>query len=122
MGTHKPSPLCSLQLAEASARCDFALFLGASSDNAGTLGPVAASAAGLKLYLNETFSELQLDSVAQWMEVGGRRVYLVRSCCGGCGASEALGFRPHTERRSRPILSMPALRDMASPPAHCGTC
>lgn len=76
MGTHRPSPLCSFQLAEAGARCDFALFLGASSDNAGTLGPVAASAAGLKLYLNETFSELQLDSVAQWMEVGGRRVYL----------------------------------------------
>jgi hypothetical protein len=31
---------------------------------------VAGSAAGLKLYLNETFSELRLDSVAQWMEVG----------------------------------------------------
>lgn len=59
------------QLAEAGARCDYTLFLGASSDNAGTLGPVAASAAGLKLYLNETFSELRLDSVAQWMEVGG---------------------------------------------------
>lgn len=59
-----------LQLAEAGARCDFALFLGASSENAGTLGAVAGSAAGLKLYLNETFSELRLDSVAQWMEVG----------------------------------------------------
>lgn len=57
------------QLAEAGARCDFALFLGASSENAGTLGSVAGSAAGLKLYLNETFSELQLDNVAQWMEV-----------------------------------------------------
>lgn len=31
---------------------------------------MAGSAAGLKLYLNETFSELRLDSVAQWMEVG----------------------------------------------------
>lgn len=61
---------CPPQLAEAGARCDFALFLGASSENAGTLGPVAGSAAGLKLYLNETFSELQLDSVDQWMEVG----------------------------------------------------
>lgn len=30
---------------------------------------MAGSAAGLKLYLNETFSELQLDNVAQWMEV-----------------------------------------------------
>uniref|UniRef100_A0A8C2REQ4 carbamoyl-phosphate synthase (ammonia) n=1 Tax=Capra hircus TaxID=9925 RepID=A0A8C2REQ4_CAPHI len=53
---------------EAGARCDYALFLGASSENAGTLGTVAGSAAGLKLYLNETFSELRLDSVAQWME------------------------------------------------------
>lgn len=61
---------CPLQLAEAGARCDFALFLGASLENAGTLGPVAGSAAGLKLYLNETFSELRLDSVDQWMEVG----------------------------------------------------
>lgn len=61
----------SFQLAEAGARCDYALFLGASSENAGTLGTVAGSAAGLKLYLNETFSELRLDSVAQWMEVGG---------------------------------------------------
>lgn len=59
------------QLAEAGARCDYALFLGASSENAGTLGTVAGSAAGLKLYLNETFSKLRLDSVAQWMEVGG---------------------------------------------------
>lgn len=62
------------QLAEAGARCDFALFLGASSENAGTLGAVAGSAAGLKLYLNETFSELRLDNVAQWMEVGSGHV------------------------------------------------
>ena len=46
------------QLAEAGARCDYALFLGASSENAGTLGTVAGSAVGLKLYLNETFSAL----------------------------------------------------------------
>ncbi|XP_036190966.1 CAD protein isoform X2 [Myotis myotis] len=63
-----PALALAQKLAEAGARCDFALFLGASSENAGTLGPVAGSAAGLKLYLNETFSELQLDSVDQWME------------------------------------------------------
>uniref|UniRef100_A0A8C2MEX4 Multifunctional protein CAD n=1 Tax=Cricetulus griseus TaxID=10029 RepID=A0A8C2MEX4_CRIGR len=63
-----PALALAQKLAEAGARCDFALFLGASSENAGTLGAVAASAAGLKLYLNETFSELRLDSVAQWME------------------------------------------------------
>ena len=77
-----------LQLAEAGARCDFALFLGASSENAGTLGAVAGSAAGLKLYLNETFSELRLDSVAQWMEVGSEHV-------GGGGQPSAAGRRAH---------------------------
>uniref|UniRef100_A0A8C4LW15 Carbamoyl-phosphate synthetase 2, aspartate transcarbamylase, and dihydroorotase n=1 Tax=Equus asinus TaxID=9793 RepID=A0A8C4LW15_EQUAS len=64
-----PALALAQKLAEAGARCDFALFLGASSENAGTLSAVAGSAAGLKLYLNETFSELRLDSVAQWMEI-----------------------------------------------------
>ncbi|NWJ08702.1 PYR1 protein, partial [Crypturellus undulatus] len=56
------------KLAEAGARCDFALFLGASADNAGALGAVAGAAAGLKMYLNETFSALRLDDVALWMQ------------------------------------------------------
>ncbi|XP_016160776.1 PREDICTED: CAD protein [Ficedula albicollis] len=56
------------KLAEAGARCDFALFLGASSDNAGTLGPLAGAAAGLKMYLNDTFSSLRMDDVSLWME------------------------------------------------------
>ncbi|XP_017401070.1 CAD protein isoform X1 [Cebus imitator] len=63
-----PALALAQKLAEAGARCDYALFLGASSENAGTLGTVAGSAAGLKLYLSETFSELRLDSVVQWME------------------------------------------------------
>ncbi|XP_040848902.1 CAD protein isoform X4 [Ochotona curzoniae] len=66
--TDAPALALAQKLAEAGARCDYSLFLGASSENAGTLGAVAGSAAGLKLYLNETFSELRLDSVAQWME------------------------------------------------------
>lgn len=57
------------QLAEAGARCDFALFLGASSENAGSLGPLAGAAAGLKMYLNDTFSSLRMDDVSLWMEV-----------------------------------------------------
>ncbi|NXE98082.1 PYR1 protein, partial [Menura novaehollandiae] len=56
------------KLAEAGARCDFALFLGASSENAGTLGPLAGAAAGLKMYLNDTFSSLRMDDVSLWME------------------------------------------------------
>uniref|UniRef100_A0A8D0H2H4 Multifunctional protein CAD n=1 Tax=Sphenodon punctatus TaxID=8508 RepID=A0A8D0H2H4_SPHPU len=58
------------KLAEAGARCDFALFLGASSDNASSLGPLATAAAGLKMYLNDTFSDLKIDNVSLWMEVG----------------------------------------------------
>ncbi|XP_054035804.1 CAD protein isoform X1 [Dryobates pubescens] len=56
------------KLAEAGARCDFALFLGASSENASLLGPLAGAAAGLKLYLNDTFSNLRMDDVSLWME------------------------------------------------------
>ncbi|NXU07837.1 PYR1 protein, partial [Buphagus erythrorhynchus] len=56
------------KLAEAGARCDFALFLGASLDNAGTLGPLAGAAAGLKMYLNNTFSSLRMDDMSLWME------------------------------------------------------
>ncbi|XP_075451272.1 multifunctional protein CAD-like isoform X4 [Ascaphus truei] len=56
------------KLAEAGARCDFALFLGASSENAGSLAPIASSAAGLKMYLNDTYSQLKIDNVSLWME------------------------------------------------------
>ncbi|XP_078506206.1 multifunctional protein CAD isoform X4 [Lissotriton helveticus] len=56
------------KLAEAGARCDFAVFIGASSDNASLLAPIAACAAGLKMYLNDTFSDLKMDNVSLWME------------------------------------------------------
>lgn len=70
-------PRLALQLAEAGARCDFTLFLGASSENAGSLGPLAGSAAGLKMYLNDTFSSLRMDDVSLWMEVRSRGQGLV---------------------------------------------
>ncbi|KAM3932599.1 multifunctional protein CAD isoform 2-T2 [Leptodactylus fuscus] len=56
------------KLAEAGARCDYALFLGACSENAGSLTPIASSAAGLKMYLNDTYSQLKMDNVSLWME------------------------------------------------------
>ncbi|CAI5771615.1 isoform X1 [Podarcis lilfordi] len=56
------------KLAETGARCDYALYVGASSDNAGSLGPLAGAAAGLKMYLNDTFSDLKMDNVSLWME------------------------------------------------------
>ncbi|XP_077148058.1 multifunctional protein CAD isoform X1 [Ranitomeya variabilis] len=56
------------KLAEAGARCDFALFLGACSENTDSLASIASSAAGLKMYLNDTYSQLKMDNVSLWME------------------------------------------------------
>ena len=66
------SVLVSSQLAKAGCRCDYALFLGAASDNADILPSIASSAAGLKMYLNDTYSTLKMDNVSLWMEVGRR--------------------------------------------------
>uniref|UniRef100_H3AU29 Carbamoyl-phosphate synthetase 2, aspartate transcarbamylase, and dihydroorotase n=1 Tax=Latimeria chalumnae TaxID=7897 RepID=H3AU29_LATCH len=56
------------KLAQAGARCDYALFVGASSENVALLPMLGSSAAGLKMYLNDTFSTLKMDNVALWME------------------------------------------------------
>lgn len=61
--------LC-FQLAKAGSRCDYALYVGAASDNATTLPSIASQAVGLKMYLNDTFSTLKMDNVSLWMEVG----------------------------------------------------
>lgn len=56
------------KLAKAGCRCDYALFVGASSDNAALLPSIASSTAGLKMYLNDTYSTLKMDNVSLWME------------------------------------------------------
>ncbi|XP_043962343.1 CAD protein [Gambusia affinis] len=56
------------KLAKAGCRCDYALYVGAASDNAATLPSVAAQTAGLKMYLNDTYSTLKMDNVSLWME------------------------------------------------------
>ncbi|XP_062406509.1 CAD protein isoform X1 [Sardina pilchardus] len=56
------------KLAKAGCRCDYALYLGAASDNAAILPSIASSAAGLKMYLNDTYSTLKMDNVSLWME------------------------------------------------------
>nr|CAD7402532.1 unnamed protein product [Timema cristinae] len=53
-------------LAQAGARCDYALYLGASSDNPGTITDLAPAAAGLKMYLNETYTTLKLKNLTDW--------------------------------------------------------
>ncbi|XP_061785890.2 multifunctional protein CAD isoform X2 [Nerophis lumbriciformis] len=56
------------KLAKAGCRCDYALYLGAASDNASTLPSIASQAVGLKMYLNDTYSTLKMDNVSLWME------------------------------------------------------
>ncbi|XP_055339674.1 CAD protein-like isoform X2 [Paramacrobiotus metropolitanus] len=52
--------------AERGARCDYALFAGASVDNAATVSQLASQVMTLKMYLNDTFTTLKLDNMALW--------------------------------------------------------
>lgn len=60
----------SLQLAcdaaHKKARCDYGLYLGAGLDNTDSLAPLANQAAGLKMYLDQTFGPLRLDDMSIW--------------------------------------------------------
>ena len=53
-------------LANKKAYCDFALMVGASKDNHETIKDLASKAAGLKMYLNDTYTTLRMDSVSDW--------------------------------------------------------
>jgi carbamoyl-phosphate synthase/aspartate carbamoyltransferase/dihydroorotase len=61
----------SLDLALASARakahCDYAQFLGAGPNNVEQLPALAHRAAGLKMYLDQTYGPLRLDDLSLWM-------------------------------------------------------
>lgn len=56
------------ELAGKGARCDYALFVGASSTNYGTINELAPQAAALKMYLNETFMTLKLTDMIVWQK------------------------------------------------------
>lgn len=56
------------ELAKKGARCDYALFVGASSDNFDSIYELAPEAAALKMYLNQTFSTLQLNDMTVWQK------------------------------------------------------
>lgn len=64
--------ILNFQLASAGARCDYGIYLGASADNYTTVKDLAHLSAGLKMYLNETFTTLRLDDMSTWMKVGPR--------------------------------------------------
>ncbi|XP_069989210.1 multifunctional protein CAD isoform X7 [Penaeus vannamei] len=58
----------SKELASRGARCDYAIFMGASSDNYNTAPELAPRSAALKMYLNETFTTLKLDDTTVWLK------------------------------------------------------
>lgn len=53
-------------IAKLKARCDYGIYVGASSENYNHIHELAAEAAALKMYLNQTFSTLQLDDMMIW--------------------------------------------------------
>jgi len=63
--------LSLLQKAKTGSRCDYALFVGASSDNYNIIREIAPHAAALKMYLNETFTTLRLTDLTVWIKVNG---------------------------------------------------
>jgi carbamoyl-phosphate synthase/aspartate carbamoyltransferase/dihydroorotase len=58
----------ALAAAYSNAHCDYAQFLGAGPDNVRFLPALAPQAAGLKMYLDQTYGSLRLDDLALWME------------------------------------------------------
>ena len=57
------------QLAAAGAHCDYCLYVGAGPNNATLIPALENAAVALKMYLNETFTTLRLDSMSVWMQV-----------------------------------------------------
>lgn len=53
-------------IAKEKGRCDYAIFVGASSDNATIIPELAPQAAALKMYLNETYTTLKLNDLTVW--------------------------------------------------------
>jgi carbamoyl-phosphate synthase/aspartate carbamoyltransferase/dihydroorotase len=57
----------TLAAAARKARCDYAVYLGAGAENAHDLPALAPQAAGLKMYLDQTYGPLRLDEMSLWM-------------------------------------------------------
>lgn len=58
----------TLTLARQKAHCDYAQFVGAGVENASSLSKLAGQAAGLKLYLDQTYGPLRLADQAAWRQ------------------------------------------------------
>jgi carbamoyl-phosphate synthase/aspartate carbamoyltransferase/dihydroorotase len=58
----------ALAYAHQKARCDYAQYLGAGPDNLLALAGLSQRAAGLKMYLDQTYGPLRLDDMSLWAE------------------------------------------------------
>ena len=56
----------ALAAARSKARCDYAQYLGAGADNVEAAAALAPHAAGLKMYLDQTYGPLRLDDMTDW--------------------------------------------------------
>lgn len=74
MPNTKPPITDALTLAEAlhaaqhKARCDYGQYLGAGAENLTTAAKLSGQAAGLKMYLDQTYGPLRLDEMTDWMQ------------------------------------------------------
>jgi carbamoyl-phosphate synthase/aspartate carbamoyltransferase/dihydroorotase len=66
--TDASSLALALEAAHAKARCDYAQFLGAGPDIPVEIASLVGQAAGLKMYLDQTYGPLRLDEMTLWME------------------------------------------------------
>ena len=56
----------ALTIGQEKARCDYGQYLGAGVDNPGKLALLASRAAGLKMYLDQTYGPLRLEEMSAW--------------------------------------------------------
>lgn len=57
----------TLAAASVKARCDFAQYVGAGTSNLDTAPALAPYTAGLKMYLDQTFGNLKLNDMSDWL-------------------------------------------------------
>lgn len=48
---------------------DYGLYVGGTADNSEEVKCISANTAGLKLYLNDTFTTLKMDNISDWIKV-----------------------------------------------------
>jgi carbamoyl-phosphate synthase/aspartate carbamoyltransferase/dihydroorotase len=66
--TDAPSLALAERAAAAGARCDWGQYLGAGPQNVAEAAGLAGRAAGLKMYLDQTYGPLRLDDMTLWLQ------------------------------------------------------